>query len=203
MAVPAPHTVWLVGAQPQATECLRQALQTYWQATYVGAKESGINDSGTHGAAQAPQIKLHIACTLPFTSASPASESTTTLLLGLIAPTPNEAQADTALRMALVDKATAFSVLYGSHTKDHLQLALRVLRQKGLIAAAVESQPPNRKMEPDRSTGNHHPSGIQQLTSAANGLPPDDAHRTPVWSCEACSDPECEYRLFSRLVHTN
>jgi hypothetical protein len=180
-----------------------QALQTYWQAKHVDAKDSLTHDSGTNEATQAPQIKLHIAGTLPFiTHTSPATSSTTTLLLGLIAPTPSEEEAETALRMALVNKGMAFSVLYGSHTKDQLQLALRVLRQKGLIATEVESQDPNHKIEPDRSTGNHHPSGIQQLPSATNGLPPDYAHRTPTWSCEACSDPECEYRLFSRFIHT-
>lgn len=202
MAVPAPHTVWLVGAQPQATEHFKQALQTSLQVKPANASEgAAIKDGNLHDTAQAPQVYLRVACTPPHLISTPyPATPPTTLLLGLVAASTSEAQADTALRAALIDKAIAFSVLYGSHPQEQLQRALRVLRQKGLIATAVESQHPTRKIEPDQPTRHHH-SGIEQLTSTANGLPPDYAHRTPpTWSCEACSDPECEYRLFSRLI---
>jgi hypothetical protein len=54
-------------------------------------------------------------------------------------------------------------------------------------------------------------SGPQRLEGAlaalAGILPPGAVDRAPsqretgpwIWSCEKCSDPECEHRLFSRL----
>lgn len=47
-------------------------------------------------------------------------------------------------------------------------------------------------------------SGPERLRNALaavdSALAPAAAHRNWTWSCEKCSDPECEHRLFARLL---
>jgi nicotinamide riboside kinase len=48
-------------------------------------------------------------------------------------------------------------------------------------------------------------SGAQRLASALAAIdavprPSDDAGANWVWNCEKCSDPQCEHRLFGRLL---
>ena len=82
------------------------------------------------------------------------------------------ARIDTDLRQTLLDTGQDFRVIYGQ--------GLARLNQ-ALIALGLPAQ--DKATWPERAS----------LQFALN------AGRTP-WSCEKCSDPDCEHRLFSRLL---
>lgn len=76
---------------------------------------------------------------------------------------------DSLVRSLLQRAGVAFHVVYGSGP-HRLQGALAALASAGVL-------PPEAAERPERG----------------------DARAAWVWSCEKCSDPECEHRLFSRL----
>ena len=94
-----------------------------------------------------------------------------TLLLGLEGPADTAMQArDAQCRAWLTARRRPFQVLYGPEPQ-RLQAALRA------VAAAL-------------------PGALREA------LPPHPGERAPRlrnWSCEKCSDPACEHRLFTAL----
>mgnify|MGYP001243302549 CR=1 FL=1 len=76
------------------------------------------------------------------------------------------------LRAALMQAGMAFQVLHGP-PQAQLRQALEAI---DLIAARASSM------------------GVSALFN------PENPHRLRSWSCEKCSDPECEHRLFQELL---
>lgn len=107
-----------------------------------------------------------------------------TLLTGLDLDSPPAAKAeqeaaDATLRAALARTGTDYRVVYGAG-EQRIAQALRAIKS---IAG-------------------------EACTSSATGLfdakirpePPPAPARRVAWSCEKCSDPECEHKLFTSLV---
>ncbi len=87
--------------------------------------------------------------------------------------------ADTELRLALVQSAVEFQVIYGTG-KQRLGHALRAIDRLQAKTARTLS-------------GNREPEKSQTAQTAQPAKP-------WVWPCEKCSDSECEHQLFRRLL---
>lgn len=119
---------------------------------------------------------------MPVHTALPCGGHDLTLVMGLDVPSGEtgasgldaqvRARIDTDLRQTLLDAGQDFRVIYGQ--------GLTRLNQ-ALVALGLPAQ--DKATWPERAS----------LQFALN------AGRTP-WSCEKCSDPDCEHRLFSRLL---
>lgn len=87
--------------------------------------------------------------------------------------------ADTELRLALVQNAVEFQVIYGT-AEQRLVNALRAIdRLQAKTARNLSGNP-----EPEKS----------QTEQTAQPTKPW------VWPCDKCSDSECEHQLFRRLL---
>jgi hypothetical protein len=93
------------------------------------------------------------------------------LLAGLDLPSARGAEAqDASIRTRLQSAGVAFHVVYGTGPQ-RLRSALQALASAGVLAAGL----------------------VQREDDGAQG------RRPWTWSCEKCSDPDCEHRLFTRL----
>jgi hypothetical protein len=92
------------------------------------------------------------------------------LLAGLDLPSARGEDEDAAIRAHLQCAGVAFHVVYGTGPQ-RLRSALQALASAGVLAAGLVPR------END---------GAQE-------------RRPWTWSCEKCSDPDCEHRLFTRL----
>jgi hypothetical protein len=93
------------------------------------------------------------------------------LLAGLDLPSARGAEAqDASVRGRLQSAGVAFHVVYGTGPQ-RLRSALQALASAGVLAAGL----------------------VQREDDGAQG------RRPWTWSCEKCSDPDCEHRLFTRL----
>lgn len=93
------------------------------------------------------------------------------LLAGLDLPSALGAEAqDASIRTRLQSAGVAFHVVYGTGPQ-RLRSALQALASAGVLAAGV----------------------VEREDDGAQ------ARRPWTWSCEKCSDPDCEHRLFTRL----
>ncbi|MFI4928216.1 MAG: hypothetical protein ACHP7E_11100 [Burkholderiales bacterium] len=93
------------------------------------------------------------------------------LLAGLDLPSARGAEAqDASIRTRLQSAGVAFHVVYGTGPQ-RLRSALQALAAAGVLAAGLVGR------EDDGAEG----------------------RRPWTWSCEKCSDPDCEHRLFTRL----
>jgi hypothetical protein len=88
------------------------------------------------------------------------------------------APVDALLRERLLDASIGFEVIYGlgEHRVHH---ALRAINAIDSIATCADSISAN----------------VQKAFIST----PSDAAKPWVWSCDKCSDPDCEHRLFTRL----
>lgn len=123
----------------------------------------------------------------PITEASAASRpavAALTLLTGLDLDCPPLARAeqeaaDATLRAALAHAGTDYRVVYG---KGEQRIAHALIAIKSIAKEADFA----------RTTG---------LFDAKMSPEPPMAHRRrAAWSCEKCSDPECEHKLFTSLM---
>ncbi|MBK6008372.1 hypothetical protein JJB11_19880 [Ramlibacter ginsenosidimutans] len=93
------------------------------------------------------------------------------LLAGLDLPSARGAEAeDASIRTRLQSAGVAFHVVYGTGP-ERLRSALQALASAGVLAAGL----------------------VQREDDGA------EERRPWTWSCEKCSDPDCEHRLFTRL----
>lgn len=110
----------------------------------------------------------------PADLATPAPASNgLTLLMGLETRHRDMQQADQQLRATLASNGSSFQVLYGTSAE-------RLTQAMDLITARVSQQP------------------IQSAT-----LPDADASgrgKPWFWSCDKCSDPQCEHKLLTALL---
>lgn len=92
------------------------------------------------------------------------------LLAGLDLPSARGAEAqDASIRGRLESAGVAFHVVYGTGPQ-RLRSALQALASAGVLAAGL----------------------VEREDDGARS-------RAWTWSCEKCSDPDCEHRLFTRL----
>lgn len=103
-----------------------------------------------------------------------------TLLMGLDLPYPPDQQpareaADARLRAALSNAGRAYRVVYG-HGERRIENALNAIKS---IASNAYGESARGTFDSDSS-----PRSAQLRA----------------WNCEKCSDPECEHRLFKRLL---
>jgi nicotinamide riboside kinase len=89
------------------------------------------------------------------------------------------APVDTLLRKRLQEAAIAFEVIYGLGER-RLQAAIKALFAMQTIAPCAISTP------------------ATALKSSQNTS--ENASRPWVWTCDKCSDPDCEHQLFTRLT---
>lgn len=110
--------------------------------------------------------------------------ATLTLLTGLDLDCPPSARtdqeaADATLRAALARAGTDYRVVYGTG-EQRIEHALRAIK-----SIAGEAYISSAKGLFDTKTGPE---------------PPFAPPRRAAWSCEKCSDPECEHKLFTSLM---
>lgn len=109
-----------------------------------------------------------------------------TLLMGLDLPCPparralQEAQ-DSALRTRLLASGIDFRVVYGTGAQ-RISHALSAIEKIALNAGCTST------------LGTFDVKNIEDRPVRLRGR--------PVWSCEKCSDPECEHKLFTALMRT-
>lgn len=121
--------------------------------------------------------------TLPVAQHDPlptARTATLVLLMGLDTPCPPEDRAiqeavDAQLRSALQQAEVPYRVIYGQGEKraEHALNAIKSIATKA------------------------HPTGGNGVFDAESST---HTQRLRAWSCEKCSDPVCEHRLFTSLV---
>jgi nicotinamide riboside kinase len=89
------------------------------------------------------------------------------------------APVDTLLRKRLQDAAIAFAVIYGLDAR-RLQAAIKALLTMKMIA----------------------PCAIDTPAIALKGFQntSENTSKQWVWTCDKCSDPDCEHQLFTRLT---
>lgn len=102
--------------------------------------------------------------------------------LSLLVPvqSPNFHANELALRSALTNSMMGFQVLYGATLQERLRNAANA------IALTARALLPSSE------------SAHFAITDIAKPTHP----RMRAWSCEKCSDPECEHKLFSGLAAT-
>jgi hypothetical protein len=139
---------------------------------------------GTGAAALAQDLQRHMLpdAVLMTCSSSPVdgTQATLTLLMGLDLPCPPGQQhareaADACLRSSLERTGMAYHVVYGQGERRTAN-ALR----------AIKTIAPHAITTSDSATSESNSRGR--------------AARLRAWNCEKCSDPECEHRLFKRLL---
>ena len=97
-----------------------------------------------------------------------------TLLLGLsLSPAKTDVALDRKLRQQLHTQGLPYRVIYGTDPATRLANALHALGQPATDSPSVQARA---QAQFDLNRG-----------------------RTP-WSCEKCSDPDCEHRLFTGLL---
>lgn len=116
-----------------------------------------------------------------------ARAATLTLLMGLDRPCPADRRpaqeaADAGLRAALAAAGRSYRVVYGSADDARLAHALQAVTTLKTIA------------------GPAHSPGAASLLGLKTSPQAERPARLRAWSCEKCSDPECEHRLFTALV---
>ncbi|MFM7025341.1 MAG: hypothetical protein ACKOWC_04690 [Limnohabitans sp.] len=124
----------------------------------------------------AAQADLRVTDQIP-----PQSEDAFALLMGLDPWLPagdavqhkERLQLDAELRQQLQSCGLAYRVIYGPSSGARLANALHAL---GRVSVGDQTAPSREQTQFDLNRG-----------------------RTP-WSCEACSDPGCEHRLFTQLL---
>ena len=139
---------------------------------------------GTGAAALARDLQQHIApgSAQIACAASPddCAQAVLTLLMGLDMPCPPDQHparevADARLRAALAHGGRAYRVVYGQGER-RIENALKAI--KSVAASAY---------------GESAIGTFDQKSSSRTA-------RLRAWNCEKCSDPECEHRLFKRLL---
>ena len=118
------------------------------------------------------QEAANLPATLLMNEPLASDDSDLTFLMGLDTDNHEQLAADQVIRAVLSKLNTAYDVLYGS-TDDKLAQALRRIEK--------------------------------HLQSSANPLfikPPDPLNKRKawVWTCDTCSDPQCEHRLLTDLL---
>lgn len=88
-------------------------------------------------------------------------------------------QAEQALRTALASESVPYQVLYGTHPE---RLGRALLALEALLAVSAPASRP------------------VSASSANLAAWPKPRPKPWVWSCEKCSDPQCEYRLLTDLL---
>ncbi|MBY0411900.1 MAG: hypothetical protein K2Q97_17670, partial [Burkholderiaceae bacterium] len=166
----------LLGAPHTGVQALALALQERLDPAQVCVIFGPPNDpSASKAASPSAQSNPQNA---PVVELRPAM---LTLLMGLDLPCPTgerlaQEAADSQLRSALECANTAYKVVYGQGDA-RIQHALNAIKKVAFSAL---------------------------LTSATTGFnseiaPPNK--RLHTWECAKCSDPECEFRLFTRLTN--
>ncbi len=95
---------------------------------------------------------------------------------GLNGMDADAANADRILRADLEKRGIPYQVLYGLE-QECLAQALQIIRSK--LAAALPGEVPH--------------NGDAREATLSRGMP-------WIWSCEKCSDPQCEHQLLGRLL---
>lgn len=124
---------------------------------------------------------------------SPSHGPTITLLMALDLPCPpaeslQREHADAELRTALTNARIPFAVIHGRGS-ERLAAAWNAILARA-EAASGESAPVGSL----RRDGEPATAGDAANTASAA------AARPWTWSCDKCSDPACEHRLFSELM---
>ena len=133
-------------------------------------------------------VALTLAASLP---ALPATLPSYTLVLLTGLPTPPDSlrdscqtaacrhlqeAADASIRSALAEAGVPYLVLYG-RPEERLAQACAAIGH--LLQPAQAGRPASQNDQPDQLPGSHRPW---------------------VWSCDKCSDPQCEHTLLTRLL---
>ena len=113
------------------------------------------------------------------------------------------APVDALVRSALNQAQMGFQVIYGQG-RERLNQALRALGTGGSISSRGEGGPPGTR---NIDVTDNAIYSIADDALLAGARPQNSAKigptRTPwAWSCEKCSDPACEHRLFTGLTQS-
>lgn len=130
-----------------------------------------LNQALESGGLSAVVVVVVVVCPAVFAASAPAS-CDLTLLMGLETRHRDMQPADQQVRTALASNGTSFQVLYGTSEE-------RLAQAMNLITTRV-SQPTKSATLPN---------------SEVSG------QRKPwLWSCDKCSDPQCEHKLLTALL---
>ena len=175
-SAPTTPLLLLLGAQGSGAPALASALQSQWAESGVTLRvwEEPCGRGDDEGLAAALQ-------------ATGAAEWT--LLMGLDLPCPDDQRAaqetaDARLRAALAAAGRSYRVVYGSTPAARLAQAMQAVFTIKTIANSALGTGGRGRFDPKSDP------------------PPDRPARLRAWSCEKCSDPECEHRLFTALTGT-
>ncbi|WP_353234542.1 hypothetical protein [Diaphorobacter ruginosibacter] len=156
-----------------------------------------MQDYADHQPGWSERLAMHAHCAVPAQAGHTAQQHAYTCTsewlrnelktfspphLSLLVPSlsPNFQSDELALRNALTQAQLGFQVLYGTTQDERLRNAANA------IALAARMHLPSNE------------NAYFTITDVAKPIHP----RMRAWSCEKCSDPECEHRLFSSLTST-
>lgn len=125
---------------------------------------------GTEAAMLAAALRPRLAPMVRLACDPPTDSGHAPALALLLGGSPD----DPAWRSLLAQAGWSYQVLWGDHTTQRLDAAVRALHV--VLPAALREAPAPRE---------------------ASGS--DSARRLRAWACEKCSDPQCEHRLFTTL----
>ncbi|WP_440108148.1 hypothetical protein [Acidovorax sp. BL-A-41-H1] len=183
----APAVVTITGAPGTGVAELAAALRARLGPAVTIALAAQADDSAAEPMPEAASVTGAAAAPVEMPEAVAASVhavGTLTLLTGLDIHCPPFARAeqeaaDAALRAALARAGTDFRVVYGTG-EQRIAHALRAI--KSIAGEACIS------------------SATGLFDAKMCPAPPFAQPRRAAWSCEKCSDPECEHKLFTSLM---
>lgn len=167
-----PWVIWVVGAQHTGVQALALALQAHLDSTQVNAIVNHWVVTAALSETELPTQHTGHMGGLEYAAL--------TLLMGLDLPCPaseraRQEAADGCLRALLHRANVTYKVVYG-------QGGLRIRNALSAIQKIAVK-----------------PDAISAVTGFdAEIAQPEKLRRA--WDCDKCSDPECEFRLFTRLT---
>ncbi len=184
-----PVRIALLGAPGTGVEALARAVARHLEPGHATVDACPALHAAVSRCLDAPVDASHeeqeARQALAALAATHAGTCRATLLVGLDGGTPPKASGqtlqpcgqerfDACLRGALSEAGVAYRVLYGSED-ERLRVTLDAIKK---IAPKAYDPPAGTAFDPK---------------------PPARPARLRAWSCEKCSDPECEHKLFTAL----